>query len=92
MSNEQSVNRNGSGVITVKTWVITIVIGMLLSALTFAFTSGAQSKQVVINTTAIDYLNKEIPKKLDRNDPYLIEMVNTMNRIEVKLDEHIAKK
>lgn len=92
MSNEQSVNRRGSGVITVKTWVITIVIGLLLSVLTFAFTSGAQAKQVVINTAAIDYLNKEVPNKLDRNDPYLVQMVNTMNRIEVKLDEHIAKK
>jgi hypothetical protein len=76
-------------------WLVTLLISMMLSLLVYSSTVGAQTKQVELNTKAITELKNNDIKNLEEKkaDKEIVNQIySTLNRIENKLDGHIAQK
>jgi hypothetical protein len=81
---------NKSETITIKKWVVLLVLPFAVSAVVgysaSQFAKGRQENQIIVNTKRIDNLESN---KVERNELELV--LDGIDRIEKKLDTHIDK-
>jgi hypothetical protein len=78
------------GTVTIRVWAVTILAGVALSVLSLSFTYGALNNKTEVNANKIEVIDKALGNKVNYTPEFKM-IQEQLNRIENKLDGHIAK-
>lgn len=81
--------------VAVPKWVITLITPVIVGAIigfgTYRYSAGEDSKQLKTNTEQINKITTEMTNKVNYQPEFKMVM-DQLNRIEGKLDNHISSK